>query len=135
MRQGAASEVTVPVSIKAHLSTVPEEAFEVINHDAPTREEPRKYHAAPFHSGPTFWMVHTDENEPFLLRVLLCSVSKSMPFSETRIFLLNAVDEPLSKGRFSYELKLPLFENHEERTVGSLRPRRRQNVMELFSSR
>ena len=31
--KGAASEVIVPVPIKAHLSTVPEEAFEVINHD------------------------------------------------------------------------------------------------------
>ena len=68
---------------------------------------------------------HTDENEPFSLRILLCSVSKSMPFSETRSFLLNAVDEPLPKERFSHEPKFPLFENHEERIVDSLRPRRR----------
>ena len=45
------------LSIKAHLSTVPEEAFEVINHDALTWEEPLKYHAAPFHSSPIFWTV------------------------------------------------------------------------------
>ena len=55
-RQGAASEGIVPVSIKAHLSTVPEEAFEVIYHDAPTKEEPLKYHAVPFRSS-RFWTV------------------------------------------------------------------------------
>ena len=217
LRRGAASGVIVPVSIKPHLTTVPEKAFIAINDDAPPREEPLQYHAAPFHSNSYFGRSDTDENEPFSLRVLsahlsifessttlegvcaslfehlsyarrrlyshgffpfcsyrtlegvcavmgffplcsfrtlegvcaamgffpllqlsealsrcLCSVSKSMPFYETRSFLLNAVGKPLSKGRFFHEPKLP-FENHEERTVGSLRlrPRHCDGVIQL----
>ena len=73
------------------------------------------------------------ERALFAAGTVLCLEVDAL-FGDVEIFLLNAVDELLSKISFFYAPESLLLENHEKRAVDRLSCRRRQAVMELFNS-